>query len=103
MKLYYLSDNLFEVTLIDEATDAALTTGTVTLTFYDDAADPETTIGSNVTLSHVASGLWRGTIPDDQGFALGQRVRMKLIADHGAGLRLERHFKLLVVQMQASP
>ena len=84
--IYLTTDNLIEViALKNAATDAAITNATVT-------ADVQDTQGNvlsgadDISLAHVASGTYRGTLADTVALKEGSKYDIVITADGGAGL-----------------
>lgn len=56
-----LDDLFYDVTLTDESTGAAITTGTVTMTLCERGTTTSLGSGAAKSLTHVAAGRWTAT------------------------------------------
>ena len=97
MKVFKGSDMRFEVVYTNEATDTAITTGTLTATIFDDRSGAQ--LGSPIAGAHVTNGLWAFIIPDTlAGVDVGQRLRIQVVFDGGADLMSRKLYYAQVVE-----
>jgi hypothetical protein len=91
------TDNYIQLTRYeDKLTNAAITNATVTADLYNDATDAQ--LGTQITLSHVSDGLYRGSISYNiSGMTAGLRVRVVIFADGGSGKRMTKTLKVTVL------
>lgn len=86
--LYVSSDQFLELQeLIDGATGDPVTTATVEAVLKGSGGSPVSGVPNPLTMSHVASGTYRGLVPDTAVLSVGDRVTAEITADDGANRR----------------
>ncbi len=87
--IFYLNDNLIEVTGVLDATDESPLVSASSFTFTLLAADG-TTITGPIAMTYDAAGLpaalWRGTLEEDVSILPGDEVTADIAADFGSDL-----------------
>lgn len=70
---------------LQDSDGTAITTATVTAVVDDEDGNPVSGIDNPLTLAHVASGNYRGLVPDTATLSEGARLTIEITADDGAG------------------
>ena len=98
------SDMIIEVAnLKNSLTKTLLTGATVTAeVFASDGTTPIAGFTNPITLAEVSSkkGLYQGTLPDVAVVSLGDKLKIEVISDAGAGLRLRVMLDAVVREQQ---
>lgn len=84
LSLYVGNSNVAQLALTDGITEAAITGATVSCTLYDqDGAEVSGQVWP-LTLTHVAAGVYRGTMDESIGIVAGRRYRLAVTAISGS-------------------